>query len=95
MITWLLVVGIKESCRFNNLVVLLKLATLLFFIVVGAFHVNSANWHPFFPGGFAGVWRGASLIFFAYLRRWCDRQARFHPSEIVAEFLRCRVVGAP
>jgi basic amino acid/polyamine antiporter, APA family len=66
-ITWLLVIGVKESARFNNVVVVLKLATLLFFVAVGAFHVNQAYWHPFFPGGFAGVWRGASLIFFAYI----------------------------
>jgi APA family basic amino acid/polyamine antiporter len=51
-ITWLLVVGIKESARFNNAVVLLKVAVLLLFIVVGAFHINRANWHPFSPGGF-------------------------------------------
>src|SRR5262245_20876052 len=67
LITWVLVIGIKESVRFNNVVVVLKLVALLFFIVVGAFHINRANWHPFFPGGFPGVWRGASLIFFAYI----------------------------
>ena len=66
-ITWLLVIGVKESARFNNVVVVLKLVTLLFFIVVGTFHINQAHWHPFFPGGFSGVWRGASLIFFAYI----------------------------
>jgi APA family basic amino acid/polyamine antiporter len=66
-ITWLLVVGVKESARFNNVVVVLKVITLLFFIAVGSFHVNQAHWHPFFPGGFPGVWRGASLIFFAYI----------------------------
>jgi len=54
-ITCLLVIGIKESVRFNNTVVVLKLTTLLFFIAVGAFHVNHANWHPFFPGGI--FWR--------------------------------------
>jgi basic amino acid/polyamine antiporter, APA family len=66
-ITWLLVIGIKESARFNNVIVVLKLVTLLFFIGVGAFYVKPANWHPFFPGGLGGVWRGASLIFFAYI----------------------------
>jgi APA family basic amino acid/polyamine antiporter len=66
-ITWLLVIGVKESARFNNVIVVLKLATLLFFIVVGALYVKPANWHPFFPGGFHGVWTGASLIFFAYI----------------------------
>jgi len=67
LITWLLVVGIKESARFNNVMVVLKVATLLFFIGVGVFFVKPANWQPFFPGGFSGVWHGASLIFFAYI----------------------------
>jgi APA family basic amino acid/polyamine antiporter len=66
-ITWLLVIGVKESAKFNNVIVVLKLATLVFFIVVGALYVKPANWHPFFPGGFHGVWTGASLIFFAYI----------------------------
>ena len=66
-ITWLLVIGVKESARFNNFVVVLKLATLLFFIGVGAVFVRPDNWSPFFPGGFHGVWTGASLIFFAYI----------------------------
>lgn len=99
LITWLLVVGVKESCRFNNLVVLLKLATLLFFIVVGAFHVNSANWHPFFPGGFTGVWRGASLIFFAYIgfdavstaAEECQDTARDMPRGIIGSLVICAV----
>ncbi len=67
VITWILVIGIRESARFNNVVVLLKLVTLVFFIAVGAFWVKPANWTPFFPGGFRGVWTGASLIFFAYI----------------------------
>ena len=66
-ITWLLVIGVKESARFNNIIVILKLATLVFFIVVGALYVKPANWSPFFPGGVNGVWTGASLIFFAYI----------------------------
>ena len=59
--------GIKESARVNDVIVVLKVATLLFFVAVGAFFVKPANWHPFFPGGFSGVWTGASLIFFAYI----------------------------
>jgi APA family basic amino acid/polyamine antiporter len=66
-ITWLLVRGVKESARFNNVIVVLKILTLLFFIGVGVFFVKPENWHPFFPGGFHGVWAGASLIFFAYI----------------------------
>ena len=67
LITWILVIGVKESARFNNVIVVLKLVTLLFFIAVGAYWVKPANWTPFFPGGFHGVWTGASLIFFAYI----------------------------
>jgi APA family basic amino acid/polyamine antiporter len=66
-ITWLLVVGIKESARANNIMVLLKVVILLFFIAVGAFYVKPENWTPFMPNGFAGVWTGASLIFFAFI----------------------------
>ena len=75
LITWLLVIGIKESARFNNVVVVLKLVTLLFFIGVGAFFVKPANWHPFFPGGVHGVWTGrlADLLRLHRLRRHLDR----------------------
>jgi basic amino acid/polyamine antiporter, APA family len=66
-ITILLVRGIKESARVNGFIVVLKIATLLFFIAVGAFFVRPANLTPFFPGGFSGVWMGASLMFFAYI----------------------------
>lgn len=49
-ITILLVRGIKESARVNDFIVFLKVATLLFFVAVGAFYVKPANWTPFFPG---------------------------------------------
>src|SRR5262245_9360881 len=97
LITWLLVIGIKESVRFNNTMVVLKLATLLFFISVGAFHINRANWHPFFPGGFSGVWHGASLIFFAYIgfdaisttAEECKNAARDMPRGIIGALVIC------
>ncbi len=66
-VTWLLVIGIKESARANNVMVALKVIILLFFIGVGAFYVKPENWSPFMPNGFAGVWTGASLIFFAFI----------------------------
>jgi APA family basic amino acid/polyamine antiporter len=66
-ITWLLVIGIKESARANNVMVLIKVLILIFFIGVGAFYVKPENWTPFMPNGFTGVWTGASLIFFAFI----------------------------
>jgi len=67
LVTWILVIGIKESARANNIMVIIKIIILLFFISVGAFYVKPANWSPFMPNGFAGVWTGASLIFFAFI----------------------------
>jgi APA family basic amino acid/polyamine antiporter len=48
-VTMLLIVGIKESANFNNVIVALKLTVILTFIAVGAFYINPANWHPFVP----------------------------------------------
>ena len=67
LITWVLVIGIKESSRFNTAMVILKVAILLFFIAVGAFFVKPDNWAPFAPNGWKGIGVGAALIFFAYI----------------------------
>lgn len=65
--TWVLVVGVKESARFNNLMVVVKLAVILLFIALGVRHVDPANWSPLMPFGWSGVLTGASLVFFAYI----------------------------
>jgi basic amino acid/polyamine antiporter, APA family len=99
-ITVLLVRGVKESARFNNVIVVLKLITLLFFIAVGAFYVKPANWHPFFPGGLHGVWTGASLIFFAYIgfdavstaAEECKNPGRDMPRGIIGSLIICTVL---
>ncbi|MBH0207174.1 MAG: amino acid permease [Nitrospira sp.] len=67
LVTTILVIGIKESARAAGLIVLLKLAVVLFFIAVGAPAVNSDNWTPFMPNGFEGVRAAAAIIFFAYI----------------------------
>jgi APA family basic amino acid/polyamine antiporter len=75
IVTVLLVIGIRESAEFNNLIVFLKIAVVLLFIVGAARAINPANWHPFIPPntgkwgsfGWSGVMRGASLVFFAYI----------------------------
>jgi APA family basic amino acid/polyamine antiporter len=66
-LTWVLVVGIRESARFNTAMVLLKLAVIAFFVVVGVFYVKPANWAPFAPNGFTGIAGAAAIIFFAYI----------------------------
>jgi APA family basic amino acid/polyamine antiporter len=67
VITWLLVIGIKESARANNAMVVLKLAVLALFVGVGLFHVDPANWTPFAPNGWPGIASGAAIVFFAYI----------------------------
>jgi len=67
VITWLLVRGIKESSRVNMGIVLLKLAVILFFILVTVGHVDPSKWHPFMPFGFKGVMTAAAIVFLAYV----------------------------
>ena len=55
LVTLVLVIGIRESAGFNTAMVTVKLVIVFFVIVVGAFYVNPANWHPFAPFGFAGI----------------------------------------
>jgi APA family basic amino acid/polyamine antiporter len=55
LVTWVLVIGIKESAGFNTAIVILKVAIVLFVIAVGSFYVNPDNWRPFAPYGFGGI----------------------------------------
>jgi APA family basic amino acid/polyamine antiporter len=67
VITWVLVIGVKESAWVNNAMVVLKLAVLALFVGVGAFYIDPANWHPFAPNGWKGIHQGAAIVFFAYI----------------------------
>jgi len=82
VVTAVLVRGIKEAAGANNVIVIMKVAAVLFVIIVGAFYVKSANWIPFIPVpemiqgetgapheayGWGGIISGASAIFFAYI----------------------------
>ncbi|MFN8627975.1 MAG: amino acid permease [Candidatus Binatia bacterium] len=67
LVTVVLVVGIRESARFNASMVVLKLVVVLFVIAAGAAYVKPENWHPFMPFGFTGVASGAAYVFFAYI----------------------------
>ncbi len=71
VITTILVIGIKESARFNAVIVTIKVAVVLFVIALGSRYINSGNWgtdwHSYAPHGFAGIGAGAAYIFFAYI----------------------------
>lgn len=66
-ITWLLLRGVRESARANNIMVVVKLVALALFIVAGMTKINPVNYHPFAPNGFAGIHHGAAIVFFAYI----------------------------
>jgi APA family basic amino acid/polyamine antiporter len=71
----ILVIGISESAKVNNFIVILKVAIVLLVVAVGLGHINTANWTPLVPPntgewgtyGWSGVLRGAGLVFFSYI----------------------------
>ncbi len=67
LITWLLVIGVRESAQANFVMVIIKLAVLVFFIIAAATSINTDHFTPFAPAGFDGVVTAAAIIFFAYI----------------------------
>jgi APA family basic amino acid/polyamine antiporter len=100
LITWVLILGAKESARVNNVMVLIKLVILGFFVYAGIEYVKPENWTPFMPNGFSGVWVGASLIFFAYIgfdavstaAEECKNPSRDVPIGIIGSLVICTVI---
>ena len=66
-VTMLLIYGIRESAKTNTVIVLIKVAVVVFVISFGAFLVNPPNWQPFMPTGFGGVMSAAAIVFFAFI----------------------------
>lgn len=73
-VTSLLIIGVSESAKVNNFIVFVKVAVVVLFVAIGIFYVDPANWHPFIPEnigpgqyGWDGIFRAASIIFFAYV----------------------------
>lgn len=67
LLSLLLILGVKLSAQFNNVMVLVKLLVILLFIIIASVEVQPQNWIPFSPYGWSGVMKGAALIFFAYV----------------------------
>ncbi len=67
LITWIAYIGIQESKKTTNFMVLFKVAVILFVIVAGAFYVDTSNWTPFLPNKMEGVLKGVSAVFYAYI----------------------------
>jgi APA family basic amino acid/polyamine antiporter len=106
--TTLLYVGIKESAKFNNLIVIIKLTVLGLFLVFGSMYIIPENWVPFIPEntgefgrfGWSGIFRGAGVIFFAYigfdsvsaLAQEAKNPQRDMPIGIIGSLIACTVI---
>jgi len=74
-LTWVCYRGIRESASMNNVMVVIKVAIIVLFIVAGISFVDTSNWHPYLPEntgefghfGMSGVMMGAAIIYFAYI----------------------------
>ena len=104
IITAILVIGIRESARFNATIVVIKVAVVLFVIAMGMKYIRTANWGSdwtsFAPYGFSGIGAGAAYIFFAYIgfdavsttAQEAKNPQRDLPIGIIASLLACTVL---
>jgi len=67
VVTWIVLVGIRETARFNASLAITKILIILFFLGLGAYYIHPENWTPFAPNGFRGISSAAAIIFFAYI----------------------------
>src|SRR5438093_6881111 len=67
LLTVILVRGIKESARTNNIMVLLKIIAILVFVTFASKLIHPANYHPLAPNGWPGILTGGSIVFFTYI----------------------------
>ena len=100
ILTVILVRGIRESARTNNILVLVKITAILVFIFAAASFIKPHYWHPFMPNGFTGVLAGGSIIFFTYIgfdsvstaAEECNRPQRDLPIGILATLVACTLL---
>lgn len=100
LLTVLLVRGIRESARTNNIMVLVKTAAILLFVFFGLSFIHPSNYHPFSPNGFTGVLAGGSIIFFTYIgfdsvstaSEECRNPRRDVPIGIIATLIVCTIL---
>ena len=97
ILTYILVMGVRESASTNNTMVAIKITAILIFVIGAARAVNTANWRPFVPNGFPGVLTGAAIVFFTYIgfdsvstaAEECRRPQRDLPFGIIMTLVVC------
>lgn len=100
LITVLAYIGIKESKKSTNFMVVFKIIVIIFVIIIGFFYVDTANWDPFLPNGFGGVLAGVSAVFYAYIgfdaisttAEECKNPQRDLPRGMIYSLLICTVL---
>jgi len=100
ILTYVLVIGVRESAGANNVMVAVKIAAILIFVIGAAGAVHTSNWHPFLPNGFPGVMTGAAIVFFTYIgfdsvstaAEECQRPQRDLPFGIIMTLVVCAVL---
>ncbi|HTF23683.1 MAG TPA: amino acid permease [Candidatus Limnocylindria bacterium] len=100
LLTVILVRGIKESARTNNIMVLLKIIAILVFVTFAFKHIHPANYHPFAPNGWPGILTGGSIVFFTYIgfdsvstaAEECKNPQRDLPIGIIATLVICTLL---
>lgn len=99
-VTYLAYIGIKESTKANNFLVVFKIAVIVMVILIGSFYVAPTNWSPFMPEGVSGVMKGVSAICFAYIgfdaisttAEECENPQRDIPKAMIYALLVCTVL---
>jgi len=100
ILTVILVRGIRESARANNILVFIKIVAILAFIIAASSFIKPHNWHPFMPNGWSGILTGGSIIFFTYIgfdsvstaAEECRNAQRDMPIGILATLAACTVL---
>ena len=100
VLTWILVKGVRESASTNNVMVIIKIAAILIFVIGAARAVDTSNWKPFAPNGFPAVLTGAAIVFFTYIgfdsvstaAEECRRPQRDLPFGIIMTLVICALL---
>jgi APA family basic amino acid/polyamine antiporter len=100
LLTVLLVRGIEESAGANNVMVVVKLAAIVIFVIGAAPAINPANYQPFAPAGIPGIMTGAAIVFFSYIgfdsvstaAEECGNPQRDLPFGIIGSLIACTIL---
>ncbi|HAK73538.1 MAG TPA: amino acid permease [Sporomusaceae bacterium] len=99
-LSYLLMLGTRESANLNKILVAIKLACIAIFLFLATPHIEPLNWHPFLPFGWSGVSAGAAIVFFAYIGfdtvstavEECKNPNRDIPVGIVGSLIVCTIL---